>query len=76
RLAMFDDPKPSSITTRMYEDLSRPQSNILAQVRTAHIRLNTFLYSFHLAPSPDCNQCLVFETVSHFLLACWRFHLQ
>ncbi|KAJ7626485.1 hypothetical protein B0H17DRAFT_963377, partial [Mycena rosella] len=37
------------------------------------VYLNAFLYRFHLAPSPDCDHCLVPETVSHFLLACARY---
>ncbi|KAJ7661003.1 hypothetical protein B0H17DRAFT_880638, partial [Mycena rosella] len=73
RLALFDDPKPSSAVARMYDDLSRPQCSILTQLRTAHIGLNVFLYRFHLAPSPDCPLCLVPESVPHFLLTCPRF---
>ncbi|KAJ7700684.1 hypothetical protein B0H17DRAFT_925216, partial [Mycena rosella] len=53
----FDNAKPSSATTRMYADLSRPQCSILTQLRTAHVGLNAFLYRFHLAPSPDCDHC-------------------
>ncbi|KAJ7699310.1 hypothetical protein B0H17DRAFT_888815, partial [Mycena rosella] len=71
--AIFDDPKPSKATTCMYKDLSRPQTSILTQLRSTHIGLNTFLYRFHLAPSPDCKHCLVPEIVSHYLLACTRF---
>ncbi|KAJ7867476.1 hypothetical protein B0H13DRAFT_2559867 [Mycena leptocephala] len=32
--------------------------------------------SFHLAPSPDCELCLVPETVPHYLLSCPRYHCQ
>ncbi|KAJ7163856.1 hypothetical protein C8R43DRAFT_879261 [Mycena crocata] len=60
----------------MYDDLSRPQCSILMQLRTSHIGLNAFLYRFHLGPSPDCNLCLVPETVSHFLLACPTYQRQ
>jgi hypothetical protein len=60
----------------MYTDLSHAQCSVLTQLRTAHIRLNAFLYRFHLAPSLDCPLCLVPETVSHYLLACPRFRRQ
>ncbi|KAJ6581332.1 hypothetical protein B0H19DRAFT_1060930 [Mycena capillaripes] len=33
-----------------------------------------YLYRFHLAPSPDCDFCLVVpETVPHYLLSCPRY---
>ncbi|KAJ7829530.1 hypothetical protein B0H13DRAFT_2372582 [Mycena leptocephala] len=32
--------------------------------------------SFHLAPSPDCELCLVPETVPHYLLSCPRYRCQ
>ncbi|KAJ7692535.1 hypothetical protein B0H17DRAFT_840056, partial [Mycena rosella] len=70
RLALFDDPKPSNAIARMYTDLSRPQCSVLTQLRTIHIGLNTFLYCFHLGPSPDCTLCLVPETIPHFLRSC------
>ncbi|KAJ7302466.1 hypothetical protein DFH08DRAFT_616973, partial [Mycena albidolilacea] len=45
----------------------------LTQLWTSHVGLNSFLFRFHLAPSPDCPQCLVLETVSHYL-SCPRYH--
>ncbi|KAJ6572192.1 hypothetical protein B0H19DRAFT_879913, partial [Mycena capillaripes] len=47
--------------------------SILTQLRTTHFALNTYLYRFHLAPSPDCDLCLVPETVPHFLISCPRY---
>ncbi|KAJ7708264.1 hypothetical protein B0H17DRAFT_917397, partial [Mycena rosella] len=76
RLSLFNNPKPSCATMRMYNNLTRPQASILTQLRTTHIGLNAYLYRFHLAPSLDCDLCLVPETVSHFLLARNRYHCQ
>ncbi|KAJ6616615.1 hypothetical protein B0H10DRAFT_1799126, partial [Mycena sp. CBHHK59/15] len=56
--------------------LSRPQCSVLTQLRTTHLALNTYLYHFHLAPSPDCVLCLAPETVPHFLLSCPIYHRQ
>ncbi|KAJ7717254.1 hypothetical protein DFH07DRAFT_722224, partial [Mycena maculata] len=55
---------------KLYDGLSHPQCSVLTQLRTSHIGLNSFLYHFHLGPSPECAHCWVPETVSHFLLAC------
>jgi hypothetical protein len=60
----------------MYDGLSRPQCSVLTQLRTTHLALNAYLYRFHLAPSPDCELCLVPETVPHFLLMCPRYRRQ
>ncbi|KAJ6545690.1 hypothetical protein B0H19DRAFT_1267073 [Mycena capillaripes] len=38
-----------------------------------HFALNVYLFRFHLAPSPDCELCLVPETVPHYLLVCPRY---
>jgi hypothetical protein len=67
---LCDSPRPSNSLARLYDDLSRPQCSVLTQLRTTHFALNSYLYRFHLAPSPDCALCLVPETVPHFLLSC------
>ncbi|KAJ7681424.1 hypothetical protein B0H17DRAFT_943095 [Mycena rosella] len=54
----------------MYNGLSCLQCSVLTQLRTAHVGLNTYLFRFHLAPSPDCALCLIPEMVPHFLLSC------
>ncbi|KAJ7834947.1 hypothetical protein B0H13DRAFT_2369550 [Mycena leptocephala] len=46
------------------------------QLRMTHFALNSYLYHFGLAPSPDCAHCLVLETMPHYLLACPAYHLQ
>ncbi|KAJ6537777.1 hypothetical protein B0H19DRAFT_874039, partial [Mycena capillaripes] len=61
---------PMPLHACKYEDLSRPQCSVLTQLRTSHIGLNAFHYRFHLAPSPECQLCLVPETVPHYLLSC------
>jgi hypothetical protein len=60
----------------MYDGLSRPQCSILTQLCTTHLALNSYLYRFHLAPSPNCELCLVPETVAHYLLSCPRYRRQ
>ncbi|KAJ7771314.1 hypothetical protein DFH07DRAFT_734727, partial [Mycena maculata] len=61
---------------KLYDGLSHPQCSVLTQLRTSHIGLNSFLYHFHLGPSPECAHCWVPETVSHFLLACPQYRRQ
>jgi ribonuclease HI len=74
RLSFFDNPHPSSTTSRMYNGLSRLQCSVLTQLRTGHIGLNAHLHRFHLAPSGDCALCFVPETVQHFLISCPTNH--
>jgi ribonuclease HI len=76
RISLFDNAKPSNAVARMYDGLSRPQCSILTQLRTTHLALNAYLYRFHLAPSPDCELCLVPETVPHYLLLCPHYRRQ
>jgi hypothetical protein len=42
----------------------------------SHFLLNSYLYHFHLGPTPDCALCLVPETVPHFLLSCPAYRRQ
>ncbi|KAJ7660530.1 hypothetical protein B0H17DRAFT_954123 [Mycena rosella] len=58
----------------MYNDLSHPQCSVLTQLRTEHIGLNTYLFRFHLAPSPSCARCNVPESDHHFLLQFPSYH--
>ncbi|KAJ6484876.1 hypothetical protein C8R45DRAFT_829743, partial [Mycena sanguinolenta] len=37
---------------------------------TGHISLNAYLHRFGTAPSPLCSNCLVLQTLSHYLLSC------
>jgi hypothetical protein len=76
RISLFDSAKPSNAVAKMYNGLSRPQCSVLTQLRTTHLALNTYLYRFHLAPSPDCELCLVPETVPHYLLSYPRYRRQ
>jgi ribonuclease HI len=73
RISLFDSALPRAGVARAYSDLSRPQCSVFTQLRTAHFALNSYLYRFHLAPSPDCDLCLVPETVPHYLLSCPRY---
>ncbi|KAJ7018542.1 hypothetical protein C8F04DRAFT_1327376 [Mycena alexandri] len=68
KLALFDSASPSNAVAHMYEGLARPQCSGLAQLRTCHIGLNAHLYRIKVAPSQNCVQCSVPQTVIHFLL--------
>ncbi|KAJ6507032.1 hypothetical protein C8R45DRAFT_802455, partial [Mycena sanguinolenta] len=48
----------------------------LTQLRTGHISLNAHLHRFGATPSPSCPQCLVPETVAHYLLSCPLYRRQ
>jgi hypothetical protein len=60
----------------MYDGLRRLQCSVLTQLCTTHLTLNAYLFRFHLAPTPDCELCLVPETVPHYLLLCPRYRRQ
>lgn len=76
RISLFDSAKPSNAVAKIYNRLSRLQCSILTQLCTTHLALNTYLYRFHLAPSPDCKLCLGPETIPHYLLSCPHYRCQ
>ncbi|KAJ6526450.1 hypothetical protein B0H19DRAFT_852455, partial [Mycena capillaripes] len=73
RISLFDNPMPRAGVLRAYTELSRPQCSVFTQLCTTHFALNAYPFHFHLAPSPDCDLCLVTETVPHYLLAFPRY---
>jgi hypothetical protein len=75
RIAAFDSALPSKTISRLYKGLSQLQCSMLT-LRIGHIRLNTFLYRFKLAPSPLCPCCAVPESVPHFLLTYPKYRTQ
>ncbi|KAM5534214.1 hypothetical protein V8D89_012121 [Ganoderma adspersum] len=56
-----------------YRGLSRQQCSILAQLRSGHAALNSYLAHINAADSPLCLACRTPETPEHFLLVCRRF---
>ncbi len=64
---------PGKHTRLLYEDLSRKEAGILAQLRTGMARLNGYLYCIEAAPSDQCACGVARETVDHFLFRCRRW---
>ena len=54
---------------------SRFMAARVAQFLTGHFPTGTYLFRFHLVPSPLCECCLVEDTRGHFLLDCVRWTL-
>lgn len=46
---------------------------MVAQLRSGHYPLNSYLYRFKATDSPQCALCGQPETVEHFLLTCKRY---
>ena len=66
--------------TIIYTDLrwtrlmpSRFATARVGQFLTGHFPTRTYLYRFHLSPSPLCECCQVADTRAHLLLACSRW---
>lgn len=53
--------------------LSRPDATFITQIRAGHCPLNSYLFRFHAADSPNCNLCRQPETVDHLLTNCRKF---
>ena len=54
---------------------SRFMAARVAQFLTGHFPTGTYLFRFHLLPSPLCECCQVEDTRGHLLLACARWTL-
>ena len=54
---------------------SRFMATRVAQFLTGHFPTGTYLFRFHLQPSPLCECCHVEDTRGHFLLECQRWTL-
>ena len=55
---------------------NRIASSIIFRLRSGHCQLNNHLYRIGSKKSPNCNYCLVPETVEHFLLSCPQYNTQ
>jgi hypothetical protein len=67
---------PSSHTRRMYDDLSKRQAGILAQLRTGMTPLNGYLYNIRAAETNLCDCGEVAESREHFIFHCVRWSEQ
>ncbi|KAF9728623.1 hypothetical protein PMIN01_13451 [Paraphaeosphaeria minitans] len=68
----IDAALPGRHTRRLYDNLSRQEATVLAQLRTGMIRLNAYLYQIRAADSRAC-PCGHTETPEHFLFRCARW---
>ena len=58
---------------KLYYGYGRSTTAKLAQLRTGHCRLNSYLYRFNIVESAECKCHEGKETVEHFLLVCKRY---
>ena len=65
-----DKALPRRHTLKLYGRLSKSNSSILAQLRTGHIKLGTYLKRFHIEPSERCACGYNEESIRHFMFDC------
>jgi hypothetical protein len=63
---------PGNHTRRMYDDLSKRQASILAQLRTGMTPLNRYLHNIKVVESNLCECGETIESREHFVLRCAR----
>ena len=64
---------PGKHTRQLYDQLTRKEASVLAQLRTGIARLNSYLFLIKAAPSDQCACGQARETVEHFLFRCRRW---
>lgn len=69
----LDGALPGAHTRQLYDSLTRPEAQLIAQLRTGKCRLNSYLYRINAVESNLCDLCRVPETVRHFLVECARW---
>jgi hypothetical protein len=67
---------PGSHTRRMYDDLSKRQASILAQLRTGMTPLNGYLHNIRAAETNLCDCGEAAESREHFIFYCVRWSEQ
>ena len=76
RMAEIDGGLPSQKYEKLITPLSRRHANLLMQLRTGHIPLNTYLERIGKSLARTCPACgEAPETVKHFLVDCPDFSL-
>ena len=75
RMKIIDPSLPSPRYLKEMDNLTRPQSAIITQLRTGHISLNDHLFRIKRSPTPNCTHCNSGkpETVCHYLIYCKFF---
>jgi hypothetical protein len=69
----IDTAWPGSHTRRMYDDLSKRQASILAQLRTGMTPLNGYLHNIKAVESNLCECGEAVESREHFVFHCARW---
>jgi hypothetical protein len=69
----IDTAWPGSHTRRMYDDLSKRQASILAQLRTGMTPLNGYLHNIKAVESNLCECGEAVESIEHFVFHCARW---
>ncbi|KJZ69825.1 hypothetical protein HIM_10778 [Hirsutella minnesotensis 3608] len=72
----IDKALPGRHTRAIYDSLKREESDVLAQLRTGMIRLNSYLCRIGAADSGLCDCGQATETVEHFLFRCKNWTAQ
>jgi hypothetical protein len=69
----IDGELPQKHTIKIYNTLSSPEAFIMAQLRTGHNRLKSYLFCFSLAEDDQCECGAASDTVRHLLLTCEKW---
>ncbi|KAJ6441005.1 reverse transcriptase [Purpureocillium lavendulum] len=72
-LKRIDKALPGRHTRALYEALKRRESDVLAQLRTGMMRLNSYLRKIGAAESDMCDCGQAPETTEHFLFRCKKW---
>ena len=72
----IDAALPGRHTRQLYDQLSRKESSVLAQLRTGMAQLNTYLHRIKACNTDQCECGQAAETVEHFLFRCRRWTAQ
>ncbi|KJZ69922.1 hypothetical protein HIM_10678 [Hirsutella minnesotensis 3608] len=72
----IDKALPGKHTRKLYDELTRKESEVLVQLRTGKSRLNSYLFKIGAVESDECACGQSAETVVHFLFRCRRWTVQ
>lgn len=72
----IDKAIPGKHTRALYDSLNRKESNVLAQLRTGMMRLNSHLHMMGAVESDVCDCGQATETIEHFLFRCKQWTRQ
>ena len=75
-LRRIDTAWPGNHTRRMYDDLTKRQASILAQLRTGMTPLNGYLHNIKVAETSLCECGEAVESRENFVLRCARWSEQ